>query len=54
MTYDLRFLVIGDFMFSLISFDLTDPAELIFKISRDSYLSKIELRASVNIEFGYD
>ena len=48
---DIRFLIIGDFLFSLSSFDLADPLELVLKISRNSYMYRIRLRCSINIIF---
>jgi hypothetical protein len=50
----LRFLMIGDFLFSLTSFDIKDPSELIFKTTRDQYIKRIRLRADINIMFGCD
>lgn len=48
---NLRFLFIGDFLFSLFSFDLNDPSELVLKTSRNSYIYRIKLRGSINILF---
>lgn len=51
---DLRFLVIGDFLFSLTSNDLVDPSELILKTTRNAYIYRIGLRAAINNMFDYD
>lgn len=51
---NLRFIVMGDFLFSMTSFNLKDPANLIFKISRSDYFKEINLRACINCYFGYD
>jgi len=44
----------GDFLFSLTSFDLYDPAELIFKTPRNKYIDRIQTRAAINIFFKID
>jgi hypothetical protein len=48
-----RFLVIGDFLHSLHSAELSDPAEIILKTSRSAYLGRIKLRSFINAVFGY-
>lgn len=49
-----RFLAMGDFLFAMTSYDLSDPANIAFKTSRNSYIGKIKLRAIINQEFSYD
>jgi len=49
-----RFLVLGDFLFSMSSYDLTDPANLVFKIRREDYLKNIRLRSLINTTFDYN
>lgn len=51
---NLRFLVIGDFLFSMTSYDFADPANLIYKTSRNSYIEKIKVRSMLNEYLGYD
>jgi hypothetical protein len=43
-----RFLILGDFLFSITSYNLADPANLVYKITRNDYLNKIKIRASMN------
>lgn len=54
LIWDLRFLIIGDFLFSIGSSEMQDPAELIFKTTRNSYFNRIRVRATINTIFGYD
>lgn len=42
-----RFIIIGDFLFSLISINFSNPNELIFRITRNEYFIKIRLRLLV-------
>ena len=49
-----RFIILGDFVFSMGSYGLDDPANLILKTSRNSYIRNIMDRAEINKEFGYD
>ena len=49
-----RFLILGDFVLSVSSYGLDDPANLILKTSRSDYIDKIKDRAEINKEFGYD
>jgi len=49
-----RFLILGDFIFSMSSYGLDDPANLVLKISRSTYIYNIVDRAEINKEFGYD
>ena len=49
---ELRFLIIGDLFFSVFSNTLSDPCELIYKVSRNDYIQRIRLRAAINIVFG--
>lgn len=48
--YDLRFLMIGDLLFSLKSGNLCDPGEIILKTTRNDYLNKIKIRSILNEE----
>ena len=52
MRSDLRFTIIGDFLFSMYSGELIDPAELILKTTRNSYIYRIKTRCVVNEIFG--
>jgi hypothetical protein len=49
-----RFIILGDFVFSMGSCSLDDPANLILKTSRNDYIYKITERAEINKEFGYN
>ena len=49
-----RFLILGDFVLSISSYGLDDPANLVLKTSRSDYIDKIKDRAEINKEFGYD
>lgn len=49
-----RFIILGDFVFSMGSCGLDDPANLILKTSRNDYIYKINERAEINKEFGYN
>lgn len=49
-----RYLILGDFIFSMGSLNLDDPANLVLKTSRCMYISNITERAYINISFGYD
>lgn len=49
---DIINLILGDFLFSLISNDLNNPFELFFKFNRDDYIQRIRLRALINEKFG--
>lgn len=46
--------VVGDFLFSMCSFDMSDPAFVIAKINKNEYLKNISIRADINRLFGYD
>jgi hypothetical protein len=48
LDFDLRFLILGDFLFSISSCDMRDPADLVLKTTRDFYFSRIERRARLN------
>ena len=50
----IRFLMIGDFLFSLTSNDLSDPAEFVMKTTRNAYITRIRLRAIINTLYGCD
>jgi hypothetical protein len=52
--WESRFVILGDFVFSMGSYGLNDPANLILKTSRDAYIKNIMDRAEINKEFGYD
>ena len=47
-------LIVGDFLFSICCLNSNDSACLVAKISRDDYFNNIEMRANVNVWFGYD
>lgn len=49
-----RFLIIGDFLFSITSFDFIDPANIVFKISRNDYIKNIFIRSEINTLFDYN
>ena len=51
---NIRFLIMGDFLSSLCSNEVIDPAEIILKTTRNAYFSRINLRASINLTFNYD
>ena len=51
---NLRFLIIGDLLFSLLINNNYDPYESIFKISRNEYLKRIRLRSLINTTFDLD
>ena len=51
---NIRFIVISDFLFSMISFNLYDPLVLLINISRGVYIGKIRSRAAINTIFGVD
>lgn len=48
-----RFLIILDFLFSMGSFDIKDPANIILKASRIDYINRIMVRAEINTVLGY-
>lgn len=48
------FLILSDFLFSITSYSPQDPANLIYKITRNDYLNKIRIRASINVMLGQD
>ena len=50
----LRHLLMGDFLFSMVSVDLTDKSHIIFKTSRNDYIAKISFRATINFFLGYN
>lgn len=49
-----RLVVLGDFLFSMTSCDLHDPANIIFKTSRSDYMDRIVVRSLVNMHLDYD
>lgn len=49
-----RYIVLGDFIFSMSSSGLEDPSNLILKTSRSDYFKRINERAEVNKSFGYE
>lgn len=51
---EFRYLIMGDFIFSMTSYDVKDPANLLFKTTRDDYIKKIRLRAVINVKLGCD
>lgn len=46
--YRVRFLVIGDFLFSMTSYELSDPSHIILKTNRNSYIESIKIRSKIN------
>jgi len=51
--HDMRFLVMGDFLFSMTSKELSDPSNLVLKASRSDYLNKIRFRSIINNLIGF-
>jgi hypothetical protein len=49
-----RFLIIGDFLFSMGSLDLKNPYNIVLKTSRNEYIGRIIERAEINSIFDYD
>jgi hypothetical protein len=49
-----RFVVLGDFLFSMTFCELNDPANSIFKTTRNDYIDRIKFRAAININLGYE
>lgn len=49
-----KFLILSDFLFSMISYDLSDPANLIFKTTRNDYINRIKLRSILNTYLNYN
>ena len=43
-----RYLILGDFFFSMRSLDLKDASEIIFKTTRSEYIERIRLRSLIN------
>jgi hypothetical protein len=43
----LRYLIIGDIFFTMITLDMNDPSTFVFKISRNKYINKINLRSII-------
>jgi hypothetical protein len=52
--YDMRFLVMSDFLFSMTSKELSDPSHLVLKTSRSDYLNKIRFRCTINNLIGFE
>ena len=52
--YNMRYLVMGDFLFSMTSKELSDPSNLIFKTNRNDYINKIKLRSTINSLIGFE
>jgi hypothetical protein len=52
--YKVRFLVMSDFLFSMTSYELSDPSNIILKTSRSSYIENIKIRAKINKCIGLD
>jgi hypothetical protein len=50
----LRLLILGDFLFSMTSQELSDPANMLFKTTRNEYLSKIRFRSVINFYLNCD
>jgi len=51
--HDMRFLVMGDFLFSMTSKELSDPSNLVLKTSRSDYLNRIGFRSIINNLIGF-
>jgi hypothetical protein len=51
---EVRFLVIGDFLFIMTQFNINNPSSFIFKITRDEYIRNLRIRAELNAELGFD
>jgi len=51
--HDMRFLVMGDFLFSMTSKELSDPSNLVLKTSRSDYLNKVRFRSIINNLIGF-
>jgi hypothetical protein len=51
---NIKFLIFNDFLFSMSSYDIKDPSNLIFKITRNSYIQNIVLRSAINTIFNYN
>lgn len=51
--YPSKYIIFGDFVFSMSSFNLEDPSNLILKTSRNDYIRRIHERAEINKDFGY-
>ena len=51
--HDMRFLVMGDFLFSMTSKELSDPSNLVLKTSRSDYLNKVKFRSTINNLIGF-
>lgn len=49
----LRYLIFGDFIFTVSGCENADPTNIVCKISRSDYISKILFRASIATLFGY-
>jgi hypothetical protein len=54
MNWESRFLILGDFVFSMGSFNIDDPANLILKTSRSAFIANIQERCEINKIFGYE
>lgn len=48
------YVILGDFIFSMSSFSIEDPSNLILKTSRNDYFKRIWERAEINKGFGCD
>lgn len=51
---DFRYIILGDFLFSMTSLDIRDPSEILFKTNRNAYIERIRLRANINTMFNVD
>ena len=54
LQYELRYLIIGDFLFSLNSNELSNPTEIIFKVLRSDYIFRIQFRNLINIYLNFN
>ena len=51
---DIRFLMIGDFIFSMLPLNIADPENLIIKTTRNDFIKNITMRAEINTNLGCD
>ncbi len=54
MKKEVRFLVIGDFLFIMTQFSISNPSSFTFKITRDDYIRNLKIRAELNEELGFE
>ncbi len=49
-----RFLILADFLFSMCSFEITDPSNIVLKLTRNDFIKNIIIRAEINSLMGWD